>query len=1251
MIAAIRDRLMTSFELARAAVATVRHHPRLLVFPALTAAAALPLLASFAAPVWLLRVGDGSSIPRPLQWLMDAPTSVLPLVFGFLIAQMFITLYVLYATVSFFNVALTHATLAALRGEEPKVADALRHAASRLRAILAYAAIAFGVGWLLGTLQERLKVFSRILPFTLGLAWTAVALLVLPVLVQERRGARDAIRRAAELLKRSWGEGTIAGIALWVLWLPLVAVGLLFGRLGLTGFMRIDLTTALALLAATVALSLGTALAQDFLNTVYGAALYVFAAEGVVPGGFDALESTAVFRVRGSRDTVFPRLRPLPDAVEGRPRRPSRIFGYGAAALVVAALALGARDLARGVTGWRSLLRPAPGVALDTRSFRPALRLLWETELGSDVPVGVTALAARERSIVAVTGHTVFRLDGRGVVGTQFRHGLGRVDKAALAARGSGLAIVLVGGWPNSVAAYDGEGKPLWTFPAGSNTLIHGIAPLRAPGRADDLVAVAYAGGSPGVCLLDGDGRRLGCDDGFAMRWFAISLDCDWDGIEEAVATSPASHPYFGSKLGCYSAAGRHVTDLHVPKDPFAAATTDFDGDGRTDIVAWYPDGPGGPYVLAGWSTKGQVLREVRLDAPKESILASVAAGRLAPSRPGEAIAALSDGWIVGFSRDGEPWGQRILAGDRVLLATADLDGDGVEELVTASDGVVSAWKWDEGVTAVEPGVLARQDAETGTRALEEGWVTGDLAQLRRARARFGRAIAMDPGVAEAYAGLAAAELALSRGGKGSAELAGARRRLTEGREKGGRGPAFERVEAFLKHREGDDVAATGIMERVSRDAPETVGPWLDLARYEARQYRLNKASAALQAALRRATSAEETFLVHMQAGAVHEQVQAWADAASAYERAVSARSDRGAAWARLAVSLLEEKRCSEARQAARRAVDLGRTWDAGWVGVRAEACLGQLDGESPFLRAASPRGLVAVADFFRDRGDLEKAGSYYAQVEAGTAEPELTLSRSELALRSGDTAAALALVEPLSARLPEDGAVLAQQARVRLRSGEKAQALDLAARALEADGGRVTRERLRATFGPDPDFRALERKASARTEGLFQYVEERYDYQRLRRDETTTRWILATLGAHQKDRGGVPFILPYLAESPVAETRAGAADALWYIGDRRAVPGMIAALEDPSLKVRGFAASGLGDMADPSAVDPLLALFGRLADNREETKARVADALGKLRDARAAPAIEESLRTLRDPAYVRWATPALARLKKAEQE
>ena len=205
--------------------------------------------------------------------------------------------------------------------------------------------------------------------------------------------------------------------------------------------------------------------------------------------------------------------------------------------------------------------------------------------------------------------------------------------------------------------------------------------------------------------------------------------------------------------------------------------------------------------------------------------------------------------------------------------------------------------------------------------------------------------------------------------------------------------------------------------------------------------------------------------------------------------------------------------------------------------------------------------------------------------------------------------------------------------------------------RRLHEVAGRLVREfdvvtsSLDAAMGSDAEYRALRDRTWTRVQALFSYFEGKYDYQHLPRDNATTIWILGQLGMTHKDRGAVRLLEDYLAHSAIEDVRARTADALWLIGDRSSVPALLAALGDPSLKVKGYAASGLGDLGDVSAVDPLLALFATLPDNKEETKARIADALGKLGDRRAAPAIKASLDVIRDPAYVRWARPALDRL------
>jgi hypothetical protein len=133
---------------------------------------------------------------------------------------------------------------------------------------------------------------------------------------------------------------------------------------------------------------------------------------------------------------------------------------------------------------------------------------------------------------------------------------------------------------------------------------------------------------------------------------------------------------------------------------------------------------------------------------------------------------------------------------------------------------------------------------------------------------------------------------------------------------------------------------------------------------------------------------------------------------------------------------------------------------------------------------------------------------------------------------------------------------------------------------------------------------------------------------------------------ADKHDSGAVPLLATVLKRGLTDQERAHAGDALWILGDASAVPHLVEALRDRSPLVAGFAASGLGDLADASAVPPLLALFARLPDNREQAKARVADALGKLGDPSALGPLSASVATLTDPGYLQWALPAVQRLK-----
>jgi hypothetical protein len=269
------EKLSRSWSLVKASASVLRADKELLLFPLLSSIAALLVLASFVVPMfgfgWLAGLEDGGDVP-PLMYAWA---------FAFYITQYFV--------IFFFNTALVGAAMIRLDGGDPSVRDGLRIALSKLGAIFGYAVIAATVGLALQMLEQRAGFIGRIVIGLIGVAWTAVTFLTVPVLVARDIGPVDAVKESAGLLRRTWGENLIGN----------GGIGLVFG-LALTLLLMLGVVLGVA--AATVSGALGVVvfamlvlaammlgLLQAALSGVYSAVLYRFAVNGDAPAGFDGV--------------------------------------------------------------------------------------------------------------------------------------------------------------------------------------------------------------------------------------------------------------------------------------------------------------------------------------------------------------------------------------------------------------------------------------------------------------------------------------------------------------------------------------------------------------------------------------------------------------------------------------------------------------------------------------------------------------------------------------------------------------------------------------------------------------------------------------------------------------------------------------------------------------------------------------------------------------------------------------------------
>ncbi len=216
--------------------------------------------------------------------------------------QGYVSLFFLYLALAyitiFFNTALISAAHERLTGGDPTLGSALRGAARRAGRILPWAFISAVVSIVLRAIEERAGFVGRIVVSLVGMAWAVVTFLVLPIIVVEGIGAGAAIKRSAELFRRTWGENLSAhfglGMVGFLLVLPAVAVGAL--GLSLGG------GASFLLVGAAVAWVMVTAVVMAALSGIYQTALYHFAVGGATPGGFFESELLAeAFRPRKGR--------------------------------------------------------------------------------------------------------------------------------------------------------------------------------------------------------------------------------------------------------------------------------------------------------------------------------------------------------------------------------------------------------------------------------------------------------------------------------------------------------------------------------------------------------------------------------------------------------------------------------------------------------------------------------------------------------------------------------------------------------------------------------------------------------------------------------------------------------------------------------------------------------------------------------------------------------------------------------------
>jgi hypothetical protein len=274
------DKISSGWELVKQSFRVLQEDKKLIVFPLLSGIACTVVLAAFAIPLW------GTPQAQALLGHRQMPHD--PLSY----ALLFLFYFVNYFVIVFFNSALVACAILRFRGGRPTIGFGLQVALARAPQIAGWALVSATIGIVLRVIESRSERVGQIVAGLLGMAWSIVTYFVVPILVVEKLGPVEAVKRSTALLKKTWGEALSSQFSLGMIFFVVFLVALLplflVGALAVFAFGNGQMVLFGLALAVMFGIFILISLVSSALSTILLAAVYVYAAEGKVPDVFDA---------------------------------------------------------------------------------------------------------------------------------------------------------------------------------------------------------------------------------------------------------------------------------------------------------------------------------------------------------------------------------------------------------------------------------------------------------------------------------------------------------------------------------------------------------------------------------------------------------------------------------------------------------------------------------------------------------------------------------------------------------------------------------------------------------------------------------------------------------------------------------------------------------------------------------------------------------------------------------------------------
>ena len=276
----VLQRFKTGLTLTRDSLAVLKKHPDLVLFPLISGIATLLFGA-----VLYLTVFVGGLIGGGVEYV-----------------ALFVFYFVTTFVASFFTAALVSSVDDAFHGRNPTLRGGMAAAWEMKTELAVWSVISAVVGVILRSMERSDSALSRIVAGVFALGWTITTFFIIPVIVFEDVSITEMFSKSAGTFRDTWGEtfSSTLGIGLiqFGLWIVGMAAVVAVGGLLFTVIPAVGTSTVIL---GAIGLTVGVYLVGQTVQGIAKTALYVYAAEGLVPSEFDNFDfETLGGRTRGS---------------------------------------------------------------------------------------------------------------------------------------------------------------------------------------------------------------------------------------------------------------------------------------------------------------------------------------------------------------------------------------------------------------------------------------------------------------------------------------------------------------------------------------------------------------------------------------------------------------------------------------------------------------------------------------------------------------------------------------------------------------------------------------------------------------------------------------------------------------------------------------------------------------------------------------------------------------------------------------